>query len=124
MDSKNYTKLKRIPFQIYLGWISVATIANIAGALHIFKCCTMGVPEEIWAVVMIGVATMLSILMTSIKKDIFYPLVIIWAVTGILIHSFSLSDIVTGASMVSIISILINLFANTYCKKETITEKK
>lgn len=117
-QTKQYSKLKRIPFQIYLGWVSVATIANIAGALYLIKWNGFGIPEEIWSVVMIGVATKLAIFMTSTKRDLLYPLVIIWATIGILINFFSTSDLITGASLVSVMAIIMNMFVNTYCKKE------
>jgi hypothetical protein len=123
-DKDKYIKLKRIPFQIYLGWVSVATIANIAGALYVNQWSALGIPEEIWGVVMIGVATKLAILMTSIKKDIYYPLVIIWATVGILLNFFSASDMITGATLVSIMAILMNIFSNTYCCESKASKKK
>ena len=116
-DTKEYSKLKRIPFQIYLGWISVATIANISGALHISQWNGFGIPEQIWAVIMIGIATKLAILVTSMKKDVFYSLVIIWAVIGILVNFFSKSDLLTGACLVSIMAIFMNIFTVIYIKK-------
>ena len=116
-DTKEYSKLKRIPFQIYLGWISVATIANISGALYISQWNGFGIPEQIWAVIMIGIATKLAILVTSMKKDVFYSLVIIWAVIGILVNFFSKSDLVTGACLVSIMAIFMNIFTVIYIKK-------
>jgi hypothetical protein len=123
-EDKKYSKIKRVPFQIYLGWVSVATIANIAGALYIANWNGFGIPKEIWAVVMIGVATKLAILITSLKKDIYYPLVIIWAIVGILLKFFSTSDMITGATLISIMAILMNIFSNTYCRESTPVKKK
>jgi hypothetical protein len=116
-DTEKYNKIKRIPFQIYLGWISVATIANISGALHLTNWNGFGIPEEIWAVVMIGVATKLAIFTTTMKKDMFFSLVIIWAIVGILVNFFSKSDLVTGACFVSIMAIAMNIFTTMYIKK-------
>lgn len=121
-ETKKYSLLKRIPFQIYLGWISVATIANFSAALYVLNWNGFGVPAEIWSVVLIGVATTLSILITSMKKDIYFTLVILWAVVGILYKFYYLSDLITGATLVSVMAIGINTFANTYCCDNIIKE--
>lgn len=79
----------QLPFSVYFGWITVATIANITVwlvSLGWDGCC---VPESTWAAIIlvagmiIGHATMLR------HKDIAYGLVLIWAYTGILIKHLS-----------------------------------
>lgn len=75
----------KLPFSIYLGWISVATIANITALLVHIGWGGFGVTENIWAIIMIGAATSLSILMMLKRADIFYALVVIWALYGIII---------------------------------------
>ncbi|MDD3273243.1 MAG: hypothetical protein PHV46_04245 [Bacteroidales bacterium] len=75
----------KLPFSIYLGWISVATIANITALLVQWNWNGFGIPENIWAIIMIGAGTLLSILMLIKRADIFYAIVIIWAFYGIII---------------------------------------
>jgi hypothetical protein len=72
-----------IPFSIYLGWISVATIANITDYLDSLKWSGFGIAPDVWAVIMLGVALLLTVLMLVLRFDVAYALVIIWAVTGI-----------------------------------------
>ncbi len=123
-DTKTYPWYKRILFQTYLGWISVATIANISSALYVEKWYGFGISAEIWAVILIGVATNLSILITTCKKDYIYTTVILWAMIGIMYKFYAVSDLVTAGSLVSIMVLLMTIFVNSYCAKEISWEKR
>jgi hypothetical protein len=78
-----------LPFSVYLGWITIATIANITALLVDVNWDRFGLSEQFWAVVMIaiGIALSLSILFT--RQDIFYCLVVDWALLGILLKRLS-----------------------------------
>lgn len=73
-----------VPISVYLGWISVATIANFTTVLVSFDWSGMGISEDIWATVVLIVAVILGVLMMYRHKDIFYAGVIAWASYGIL----------------------------------------
>jgi len=75
----------KLPFSIYLGWISVATIANITALLVHWSWSGLGLPENVWTIIMLGIGTLLSASMMYKKSDIFYALVVIWAFYGIII---------------------------------------
>ncbi len=70
---------------IYLGWISVATIANVTAVLVKADVGELFLGQAIWTILVIAVATLLAILMLFRRKDIAYSLVIIWAFVGIMI---------------------------------------
>lgn len=72
-----------VPFSIYLGWISVATIANAAQLLDYLRWSAWGIAPEIWAVILLAVATLLSSAMSFRRGDMAYSLVIAWAFIGI-----------------------------------------
>lgn len=72
-----------MPFSIYLGWISVATIANTGILLIVNNWNTFGIAPEIWAVIVLLVGTALGIAMTLLRREVAYPLVIIWSFIGI-----------------------------------------
>jgi hypothetical protein len=72
-----------LPFSVYLGWISIATIADISLTLVAYGWDGFGVAPEIWALIVIAVALVLTMLMLGIRKDIAYALVVIWALVGI-----------------------------------------
>ncbi len=81
--------LVHLPFSVYLGWISVATIANVTALLVAYHWSRFGLGETFWAVVMIIIACLLALLMTLRRTDIFYALVVDWALVGILIKRTS-----------------------------------
>ncbi len=72
-----------LPFSIYLGWITVATIANITALLVSIGWKGFGLNPQIWTVAVIIVAVLISAGMLFRKKDIYYNFVIIWALIGI-----------------------------------------
>jgi hypothetical protein len=76
--------LVELPFSLYLGWITVATVANVSQVLY----ASMGwrgspFSEPIWAVVMLVVAALLGVLMIFLRREVVYPLVLVWAFIGI-----------------------------------------
>lgn len=72
-----------VPFSIYLGWISVATIANTSVALLTINWNQFGIDAAVWTAVMIVIAGVLGIVMSFLRKEIAYTLVLIWAIIGI-----------------------------------------
>ena len=75
--------LVHLPFSIYLGWITVATIANITAYLDFINWNGFGIAPEIWAIMLLAVATVVAGLMAYYRQDIAYLLVLIWAFVGI-----------------------------------------
>jgi hypothetical protein len=75
--------LVRLPFSIYLGWISVATVANASQVLYYLDWNGFGISGPLWAAIMIGVASLLGILMAWRNFDVAYVLVLVWAFIGI-----------------------------------------
>jgi len=76
--------LVHLPFSVYLGWISIATIANVSVALTAVGWDGGGIEPVTWAVVIICVALLLSLAMLVTRKDIAYSFVVVWALLGIL----------------------------------------
>ncbi len=74
-----------VPFSVYLGWITIATIANVTALLVDINWSRWGLGEQFWAVavIIVGIAITLSVLLT--RKDIYYSLVVDWALLGILL---------------------------------------
>lgn len=71
------------PFGLYLGWISVATIANAADVLWINGWSGWGLAPQVWTAIMLGVATLLGAAMVWRRHDVLFPLVLVWAFVGI-----------------------------------------
>jgi len=81
--------LVKLPFSIYFGWITVATIANATVLLVSLKWNGWGVPESIWAVIIIIIGMLIGAATTIKNRDIAYGLVIVWAYAGIYIKHTS-----------------------------------
>ncbi|MGB2894699.1 MAG: hypothetical protein WBB65_00870 [Anaerolineales bacterium] len=82
---RNQKWLIQLPFSIYLGWISVATIANIAQVLFYLDWSAWGLDPAVWTVIMLAVATTLGLTLLAREHDRAYGLVLIWAFVGIAI---------------------------------------
>ncbi len=74
------------PISLYLGWISVATILNVAIALESAGWRGWGVPPVAWTVLMIAVAAALGALMLWLQSDWVYTGVVIWALVAIAVR--------------------------------------
>ena len=73
----------KLPFSIYFGWITVATIANIAVLLVSIGWSGWGISPEIWTVIVLLVSAVIGLLRLIKDRDIAYGLVFIWAYFGI-----------------------------------------
>lgn len=71
------------PFIVYLGWISVATIANITALLVAYKWTAWSIAPAYWSAAMIVIATLLAVLILSKFKVVEFALVVTWALWGI-----------------------------------------
>lgn len=81
LGEKLFTQL---PLSIYLGWISIATIANVSTWLTANKWSGWGMSPINWAITMIAVTVLLTVAVINRKKNVFFGLVIIWGLYGIL----------------------------------------
>ncbi|WP_406661693.1 tryptophan-rich sensory protein [Methanolobus sp. ZRKC3] len=79
----------RLPFSIYFGWITVATIANATVLLVSLGWKGFGLAEATWAVIIIFVGLIIGVATMLKNRDIAYGLVIVWAYAGILLKHMS-----------------------------------
>ncbi|EKQ67881.1 hypothetical protein OsccyDRAFT_4175 [Leptolyngbyaceae cyanobacterium JSC-12] len=101
--------LLQIPFSVYLGWISVATVVNVALILYDAGWNGWGIAPEVWTVVMLVVSSALAVVLMMQRQDTAFVLVIIWALIAIAVKRFNnplivISTIVlaSGLSLLSI----------------------
>jgi hypothetical protein len=78
-----------VPFSIYLGWITVATVANVTALLAFWNWSGWGVDVVAWAVIMLLVATGVAVAMSLTRRDVAYVLVIVWAFVGIAVKHWA-----------------------------------
>ena len=72
-----------VSISVYLGWISVATVANITSWLYSINWNGFGITPQVWAVIMLVVASLIGVMMALSRKDSGYLLVFVWAFAGI-----------------------------------------
>lgn len=77
--------LVEAPFSLYLGWITVATIANATQLLYFLNWNGWGLPPESWFVLVLATALVVAGWMAYTRRDIVYLLVLVWAFIGIAI---------------------------------------
>lgn len=75
----------RIPFAVYFGWVTVATVANLSAWL-----VQLGLGEgfwlsaETWTIVILVIATLIGATTALVNSSPAYALVFVWAFWGIL----------------------------------------
>jgi hypothetical protein len=73
----------RLLFSIYLGWITVATVANVTDVLDYLKWDRFGIAREIWMGIVLVAVMAIAALMSFTRRDVAYAAVILWALAGI-----------------------------------------
>lgn len=89
--------LLHVPFSIYLGWITVATIANATDLLYYLGWQDTGTGGQIWAVLLLAVGTLLGGFIAFARRDAAYLLVLVWAFVGIVVKQAD-APLVAGAA--------------------------
>ena len=86
-----------LPFGIYLGWITVATVANVTDWLYLVGWNGFGIAAPTWAVIMIAVASVLGLLMALTRRDVGYLFVLVWSFVGIALKQVAAPNVVIAA---------------------------
>lgn len=98
-DNNERKFTERLPISVNMGWISVATITNISYVLTYYNWGGWGLSNELWAVIMLTVATALALHVRFHHSDIPFTLVFVWAFIGIAVKHGLDEMLVTTASL-------------------------
>jgi translocator protein len=107
--------LVNIPFSIYLGWISVATIANFSVVLYNAGWDGSGLAAA-WAVFVLAVAVALGIAMIFLRNEVAFPLVLVWAFAGIWQKQTNANATVAMAAALAALIVLAALLYKRFTK--------
>jgi len=111
--SSNEKLFIRLPFSVYFGWITVATIANASVLLVSLlgsNLNLLGISEVIWTVLILLVGLLIGALTTFKNRDLPYGLVIVWAYLGILIkHLLAQPDGYNSQYPAVIVTVIVSL---------------
>ena len=75
-----------LTFSIYLGWVSVATVANVSVFLTAAGWNGGGIAPELWTVIMLSIAGVLGLFFGLRLRDAAYALVLVWSFAGIYVN--------------------------------------
>ncbi|WP_113929613.1 tryptophan-rich sensory protein [Bacillus sp. P14.5] len=87
-----------LPFSVYIGWISVATVANISYYLTYIEWGAFGFGEAFWAIFLLAFSLALAVYFRISKRDWIYPLVFVWATIGIGVNNQSEHPVLSSLS--------------------------
>ncbi|MGL4624846.1 MAG: tryptophan-rich sensory protein [Culicoidibacterales bacterium] len=117
----------RLPFSVYFGWITIATIANIITFLVSIGFTGFGVAESVWMIIIVLVGMLIGGATIFLHRDAAYGLVLIWAYVGIIIKHMSANGFnnaypeviwtVSGALVVLSLLVLYSLYTMFFSKK-------
>lgn len=83
--------LVRLPFSVYFGWITIATIANVTSYLVSLNWNGFGISEQIWVILILLVGALIGSWTMLRFKDLAYGFVLVWAYIGILVQHISVA---------------------------------
>ncbi|MDJ0597726.1 MAG: tryptophan-rich sensory protein [Crocosphaera sp.] len=99
--------LVNFPISVYFGWITVATIVNVALALYWIKWNGFGISQMTWTIMMSIIAAIIGILIIIRRKDSVYCGVLVWALIAITIrHLDTLPIAVTSGLCAAILGVM------------------
>lgn len=90
--SREFKWLVHAPLSVYLSWISVATIVNIASALYISGWDGWGISAVGWTVIMLLIGAAIASIIAVQRADIAFILVFIWAYIAIAVRHLYLNN--------------------------------
>jgi tryptophan-rich sensory protein len=104
--------LIKAAFGVYLGWICIATIANVTALLVNYKWGGFGISDEIWTIIMVSAGALITAAALYRLSNPFIGLSVIWAFTGIIIkRSGDFKSIVIASSIALALVLAVTIIA-------------
>jgi hypothetical protein len=118
--------LIRLPFTVYFGWITVATIANVTTFLVYINWNKFSLSEVFWTILVIILGAIIGFSGILYYRSKAYGVVILWAYTGIAIKHISPSgfnDEYIWVIVSVVISALLLIFGEVLLLKRNFKKK-
>jgi len=105
---RNQKVAVHLPISVYLGWISLAIIANIASVLNVLIPGISMSTQALWTAIVLVVALVITILMVWTRSDLAFGLVVIWASIGIALNRVTIPIVfATSIATAAVVATLI-----------------
>jgi translocator protein len=96
--------LVRLPFSLYLGWITVATVANAVSLLLNLGWNGFGISGAVWTAILVLIAASFGVAFSLSRRDVGYNMVLLWAFGGIYVaqstNNIIIASLVFGALLI------------------------
>jgi hypothetical protein len=119
-----------VPFRIYFGWITVATVANtttlIVANANAFRWLWNGgeVSEQLLTIVILLVTIIIGNVTIIRQKDPYYGAVIVWSLLGIFVrHRLNLPDFgITGVANMALFGMILSILTTVFILRKKISK--
>jgi hypothetical protein len=115
--------LVHAPFSLYLGWITVATVANVSAWLVDLGWDGRPLDPVTWTVALIAVAAGLGLTLEFRRRDLIYAGVIVWATVGIAIRQAD-SLLIVAASAMAVMTLVIGAVLITLRPQQSLLARR
>jgi benzodiazapine receptor len=97
----------QLPFSIYTGWITVATIANISAVQSGMGWNATGLDPVNWTILKLAAAGAIGATVILRCGDIAFGLVVAWAALGIVARQFATAEVAGAAAAIAVAALLL-----------------
>lgn len=104
------TWLVRVPFSIYLGWLTVATILNITLWFRANSFDLSGVSEPVWAVGVLILGLMVGTVLYNRYRSTAFILVFTWAYAAIAVKQSTMPIVQLAAGAGAVVAVLLAIY--------------
>jgi len=92
----------QMPFSLYFGWITIATIVNIAAFLNMLNIGILEASAELFSIVVLIAAALLGLYILIVKKDYIYATAMVWAFVAIWVGQMDVKPVMNTAKFAAI----------------------
>ncbi len=107
------------PICLYSGWISIATIANMAAWLTGIGWDGAIFSEAEWTVIMIGIAVMLNLTIIYTRNMREFALVAVWALIAIYVRHQGNEELIAKTALAGAILIFLNIAYHGFINRKS-----
>jgi len=100
-----------VPFAIYVGWITVATIANFSALQVAWGFEASGLTEVEWTQLKLAVAGLIAAIVAVRLNIVSFVLVVAWAANGIAAKQTATPEVAGAAATLAILAVLLAVYA-------------
>ena len=115
------TWLARVPFSIYFGWLTVATILNITLWFRAHNFDLSGISEPVWAVGVLVLGLIVGAVLYNRYRSAAFILVFTWAYAAIAVQQAATPTVQLFAGAGAIIAVLLAIYGLIAPKRRQVT---